>query len=66
MIPLLPGDRCYLLVNGRRLRGVVGDHLQLSTRGQSGKAAMVPFQRGKTVRWVPRGELRKLPDKREI
>jgi len=50
-----------MLVNGRRLRGVVGDYLPLPTRGQSGKLAMVPFQRGKTIRWVPRGALRKLP-----
>jgi len=61
---LLPGDRCYLLVNGRRLRGVVGDYLSLPTRGQSGRLALVPFQRGKTIRWVPRGDLRKLPAKR--
>ena len=62
MIALRPGDRCYLLVNGRRLRGVVGDFLALPIRGQKGRQALVPFQRGMTIRWVTRGELRKLPD----
>ena len=53
-----------MLVNGRRLRGVIGDHLPLPVRGQSGKLALLPFQRGKTIRWVPRGDLRKLPTKK--
>ena len=64
MTSLQPGDRCYMLVNGRRLRGVIGDHLPLPIRGESGPKAILPFQRGKTIRWVPRGDLRKLPGKK--
>ena len=66
MNPLLPGDRCYIVLNGRRLRGVIGDYLPMRARGQVGKQAIVPFQRGKVIRWVPRGDLRKLPAKKEL
>ncbi len=62
MKPLLPGDRCYRLVNGRRLRGEVADYLPMPTRGESGREALVPFRRRKAVVWIKRGELRKLPE----
>ena len=61
MQPLKTGDKAYIKVKGRKLRGVIADFLPMPTRGQAGKLAMVPFLRRKKVRWVPRGFLRKLP-----
>lgn len=65
MTPLNPGDRCYMLSEkGLKLRGVVPDYLMMKTWTKSGRKSMVPFQRNgrKTVAWVKRGDLRKLPD----
>ena len=63
---LMPSDRCYRIVNGLKLRGVVVDYLLMTTRGNSGNHALVPFQRRKNVVFVERGELRKLPGEAKV
>lgn len=65
MKPLCPGDRAYMISpkTGRKLRGIVPDYLMMSVRHEAGENALVPFQRRKTVIWVRRGDLRKLPPK---
>lgn len=71
---LAPGDRCYFIQNGRKLRGVVADNLALKARGEP---RLIPFIRprnaGKAhldrhgaarrqkLRWLERKQLRKLP-----
>lgn len=47
---LLPGDRCYFLQNGRKLRGMVSDTLSLKTRGEE---LLVPIVRPRKTNRKP-------------
>ncbi|NBS71834.1 hypothetical protein EBT31_23395 [bacterium] len=77
MTKLLPGDRVSFIQNGRRLRGVIADALQIKVRGEelelpvvrpSRRSASRPLmeqQRPPKLRWIKRSLLRKLPVKKE-
>jgi hypothetical protein len=72
-IKLSPGDRVYFVQNGRKLRGVVADTLNLKTRGQKLQVPVVRPRNVKRVladsqhksqpkvRWLDRELVRKLP-----
>lgn len=74
MKKLRSGDRVSFIQNGRRLRGVVCDHIPVKARGVEYEVPVIRLQRRSAtrplmeqistprVRWIPRSQLRKLPE----